>query len=81
MNLPPYNLRNINSATEVWLHRAGVRDREEFLRLGAFHVYHLILEAGHEPDRNLLYALIGAIEDRDRREVAGEVKETGPVTN
>lgn len=64
------NLRNIGPATEEWLRRVGINSREGLEKVGAEKAYGLIVEAGHQPHKNLLYALIGAVNDIDWRVIA-----------
>jgi hypothetical protein len=63
-------LRNIDDAAEEWLYKIGIETKQEFERLGAEKTYKLLLEAGHEPDHNLLYALKGAEMDIDWKIIA-----------
>jgi DNA transformation protein and related proteins len=63
-------LRNIGPETEKWLGKIGIETKQAFERLGAEKTYKLLLEAGHEPNSNLFYALKGAELDMDWRIVA-----------
>jgi DNA transformation protein and related proteins len=73
-NEPSLGLRNIGPQTEKWLRRVGITSKRQFETLGAQKTYRLLLEAGYEPNRDLLYALIGAEEDMDWRIVAKREK-------
>lgn len=70
----PSPLRGIGPKTQNWLDRIGIQTREALLALGPQQAYEDLIDIGHPPNRNLLYGLIGAAEDRDWREVAAEYK-------
>lgn len=63
-------LRNIGPETEQWLLEAGITSKEQLIKVGAKSAYEMILSAGHEPNLNLYYSLIGAEEDLDWRIIA-----------
>jgi len=58
------------------LKQVGVESREQLVALGAITAYQRVQRLGGEfkPSLNLLYALVGAIEQRDWREVARQEK-------
>lgn len=58
-------LRNLDSHDEELLASIGITAKAQFDRLGADKAYLLLLEAGHEPDPDLLHRLRGAERDID----------------
>lgn len=58
------------------LKQIGVESREQLVALGAIEAYRRVqgLHSNFKPSLNLLYALVGAIERRDWREVAKQEK-------
>ena len=61
-------LKNIGPKTEVWLKRAGINSKAEFIKAGPEKTYKLIIDAGHAENLNLKYALYGAYWEIDWRE-------------
>jgi DNA transformation protein and related proteins len=53
-------LPNLGPVSMRWLERVGVSDLSKLRELGADKVYQMVLDAGHEPNRNLWYGLKGA---------------------
>ena len=62
-------MRNLGPRSRTWLARQGVHDLDGLRRHDPFRLYARLLAGGVPANLNLLYALIGAIEDRDWREV------------
>lgn len=58
-------LRNLNDHDEELLVGIGITSKAQFDRLGADKTYLLLLEAGHDPDTDLLHRLRGAERDID----------------
>jgi DNA transformation protein len=52
------------------LAKAGIRTEERFRKLGAVQAYAAVKRAGAKPSLNLLWALEGALTDRDWKEIA-----------
>jgi hypothetical protein len=66
----PFSLKNVTPEIEQWLEKIGVESEQEFLKLGAKKAYLQIIEAGHEPDEELHFRLIGAEHDLDWQIIA-----------
>jgi hypothetical protein len=62
---PVARMRNIGARSAHLLHSIGVKTRADLVRLGALEVYRQLLERGAKPSLSLLYALHGAIVERD----------------
>ena len=60
-------LRNLGSVTEQWLNEVGISSEDDLRRVGAVEAYRLVKQAGFNPSLNLLYALHGALIDKDCR--------------
>jgi len=69
------DMRNLGPTTENWLNKIGVYSIEDLQSIGAFEAYKKIKYAGYKPSKNLYYALIGAIHNKDWRDVSYLVKE------
>ena len=68
-------LRGLGKVSAGWLIDAGISSAEELVEVGAVRAYLRVqslpgLNSGVKPGMNLLYALVGAIEDRPWQEVA-----------
>lgn len=68
-------LRNLGPASEQALIKAGIFSKEEVLKLGAYKTYDRLLLSGYRPHRAMLYALIGACEDKSFMEVANAMRQ------
>jgi DNA transformation protein len=65
------DLRGLGPKSEALLERIGVRTVDELRSLGAVSAFVALQELDDaNPSLNFLYALVGALEDRDWREVA-----------
>ena len=62
-------MRNLGPKSRAWLAGLGIHDAEALRRADPFRVYARLKAQGVPVSLNLLYALIGALEDRDWREV------------
>lgn len=62
-------MRNLGPQSRAWLAGLGIHDTETLRRADPYRVYARLKAQGAPVSLNLLYALIGAIEDRDWREV------------
>ncbi len=58
-------LRNIGARSAALLEQIGVHTRGDLVNLGALEAYRQLRETGTKPSFSLLYALHGAITDRD----------------
>lgn len=68
-------LRNLGPKSMERLRVIGIRTREDLEEVGAVEVYRRILDAGLPANRNLLWALQGAILDMSWIDVPSEMKE------
>ncbi len=64
------NLRNLGPQSEKMLVKAGIATEKRLKALGAVRAYVAVRRAGAKPSLNLLWALEGALTDRDWREIA-----------
>ena len=62
---PVARLRNLGGRSAALLHGIGVHTRTDLEGIGALGAYQRLLEGGVKPSLSLLYALHGAITDRD----------------
>lgn len=71
---PLENLKNLGPTATAWLRAAGIRSRADLERLGPVAVFRIVRR--HEPTAslNLLWALAGAVQDRDWRDLSAEEK-------
>lgn len=69
-------LRNLGPRSSMCLERAGVRNRQQLRSLGAVSAYRRAILAGARPNLNLLWALQGAIQKRDWRQISDAEKAT-----
>ncbi|WP_432472960.1 TfoX/Sxy family DNA transformation protein [Amphritea sp. HPY] len=68
-------LRGLGKVSAGWLIEAGISSAEELVEVGAVRAYLRVhslpgINSGVKPGMNLLYALVGAIENRPWQEVA-----------
>lgn len=52
--------QNITPQIEEWLAGIGIESRQEFEELGAETIYTQLVDAGHKPDSELYFRLLGA---------------------
>lgn len=64
------NFRNLGPQSEKMLAKAGIVAEKRLRALGAVRAYVAVKRAGAKPSLNLLWALEGALTDRDWREIA-----------
>lgn len=64
------NLRNLGTHSEKMLAKAGIRTVKRLMTLGAVQAYVAVKRSGAKPSLNLLWALEGALTDRDWKEIA-----------
>ncbi len=65
-------LRNVGPASQRLLRAAGIASEAQLRALGALAAYAQVQRARQSPSLNLLWALEGALSDRDWKEVARE---------
>ena len=65
-------MRNLGPKSRAWLAPLGIETVAQLRRADPYRVYARLKRAGLPVSLNLLYALIGAVEDRDWREVQRE---------
>lgn len=63
-------LRNLGKASSEMLLSAGIRSEKQLRDMGAVSAYIAVKESGCKPSLNLLWALAGALTDRDWKEVS-----------
>lgn len=68
------NLRGIGPRVANLLRQVGVETPEKLKEIGAMEAYLRIIETGYTQHIALLYALVGAVENRDWRDVAQKDK-------
>ncbi|MGB1581034.1 MAG: TfoX/Sxy family DNA transformation protein [Nevskiales bacterium] len=68
-------LRNIGPKTAEWLLRVDINGPESLRNLGAIAAYERLLDAGYPENLNCLWALEGAIQDRDFLDIARHERE------
>jgi len=64
------NLRNLGKASSAMLLQAGIRSVEQLRSMGSVAAYIAVKNSGASPSLNLLWAIEGALTDRDWKEVA-----------
>ncbi len=64
------NLRNLGPHSETMLTKSGIVSEQRLRRLGAVAAYMAVKRAGAKPSLNLLWALEGALTNRDWKEIA-----------
>lgn len=65
-----HKLRNLGKASAQMLDVAGIRSEEQLRAMGAVAAYVAVKQSGGSPSLNLLWAMEGALTDRDWKEVA-----------
>lgn len=65
-------LRNLGPASEKMLQKAGIVTVAQLQRIGSVTAYHAVVQAGAKPSLNLLWALEGALTQRDWKDIARE---------
>ncbi len=65
------DLNSLGSKSQAWLNQIGIYNRQQIAEIGPIQVYRLLQKTpGANPSLNMLYALVGALEDRHWQEVA-----------
>jgi DNA transformation protein len=68
----PSALPNLGPKSDAMLAAVGIKTVEQLRNAGAVGAYIALTDAGHGPSLNLLWAIEGALTNRDWREVAHE---------
>ncbi len=63
-------LRNLGAKSAEMLAKAGICTAQDLRQLGAVQAYLRVIESGSKPSLNLLWAIEGALTDRDWRDIA-----------
>jgi DNA transformation protein len=64
------HLRNLGQASSAMLLKAGIHSVEQLRTMGSVAAYMTVKNAGESPSLNLLWAIEGALTDRDWKEVS-----------
>ncbi len=75
LGIPVENLRNLGTASTAWLREVGVHTLSDLQRLGPVLTYRLVKQRQHRASLNLLWAIAGALSDRDWRELTSDEKD------
>ena len=68
-------LKGLGQKSEQWLNGVGIHTREQLHELGAVRAFiWLRRECSTKPSRNLLYAMVGALENEHWTDIAREEK-------
>lgn len=67
-------MRNIGPKTQSWLKRAGIETEQDLIEVGALEVYLRLKALGFNPTLNALWALEGACQGIDWRDIPAERK-------
>ncbi|MBF0381403.1 MAG: TfoX/Sxy family DNA transformation protein [Magnetococcales bacterium] len=67
-------IRNIGPKSMVWLKKVGINSASELKKRGAVKTFLDIRGSGQSVSLNLLYALYGAVENIESRDITAEVK-------
>ena len=65
-----HKLRNLGKASARMLEAAGIHSEDQLRQLGAAAAYVAVKRSGVNPSLNLLWAVDGALTDRDWKDVA-----------
>lgn len=65
-------LKNLGPSSEKMLQKAGIESTEQLQTVGSVAAYYAVVQAGSKPSLNLLWALEGALTQRDWKDVARE---------
>ena len=74
LGMPIENLKNLGPTTASWLHELGIHTRADLERLGPAPAYRLLRQRESTVSLNLLWALHGALDDTDWRELTPQMK-------
>ena len=74
LGIPVENLRNLGHRSAAWLREINVHTRSDLERLGPVFAYRLVKQRQPNTSLNLLWAMAGALADRDWRELSTNEK-------
>lgn len=63
-SLPIASLQGLGPKSADWLRSVGIATESDLRECGAVVAYLRVMQAGHQPGRNLLWALHGALEGK-----------------
>ncbi|ROS06124.1 DNA transformation protein [Sinobacterium caligoides] len=69
-----YQLKNLGNTTINWLRAIGIRDIHQLSQVGAVNAYMRIKERGFNVSKVVLYALHGALNDEDWKNLSNSQK-------
>jgi len=70
LDIPVENLRNIGPTSAAWLHEIRVHTRADLERLGPVTTYRLVSQRHAGTSVNFLWAMAGALSDKDWRDLS-----------
>jgi hypothetical protein len=73
---PLENLRNLGPTSAAWLRDAGIHNKSQLQSVGPAAAYRLVKHKHPGANLNLLWALAGALVDKDWRQLTPQEKET-----
>jgi len=73
-------LRNVGPKSAAWLRQVGIRTHDDLARLGAVEAFLKVKRAGFKPSLNLLYAMVGTLEDCHWAALSAERKQAVLLT-
>ncbi|WP_084637437.1 TfoX/Sxy family protein [Paludibacterium yongneupense] len=65
-----HKLRNLGKSSSKMLHSAGIHSEGQLRAMGSVAAYLAVKKTGGSPSLNLLWAIEGALTDRDWKEVS-----------
>lgn len=74
LGTPIETLRNLGPTSGKWLHDVGIQTKDELKRFGPVAAFQLVREKHPKVSLNLLWALAGALSDKDWRELTNSEK-------
>ena len=72
--MPLSDLRNLGPRSSEMLESIGIKTKEDLERIGSVRAAFELVRAGHEISLNMLYAIEGALEDIDWRDLSPDLK-------
>ncbi|CAH0993322.1 hypothetical protein SIN8267_03470 [Sinobacterium norvegicum] len=73
-NQPLEDMKNLGNTTINWLNAIGIRDRQQLESIGAEPAYIKIKERGFAVSKVVLYALYGALNDINWKQLDSQTK-------
>lgn len=71
---PISQLRNLGQGSEYWLNKVGIYKLEDLQRENLEEIVRKLQEVGFKASANMLYAMEGALVDKDWKDVAKDKK-------